>query len=140
MFLIYIFYWSIVDLQCFRRTEMWFSCTYMHILFFRLFSIKGLLYSTGKCSQYLVHDQFFTKDPSQATKVWGYVKLSLYIRKMLLGTGFCVCDIVKHWISTVNTWKKPFPEDFAFPSVTEYIALTSTLDINHPFLLHILGA
>ena len=39
--LIYIFYWSIVDFWCFRYTARWFSYTYIHILFLRLFSIIG---------------------------------------------------------------------------------------------------
>ena len=30
-----------IDLQCFRCTAKWFSYTYTHILFFRLFSIVG---------------------------------------------------------------------------------------------------
>ena len=38
-FLIYVFYWSIVDLQCFRCTARWFSYTYIQIIFLRLFSI-----------------------------------------------------------------------------------------------------
>ena len=38
---IYTFYQSIVDLQCFRCTARWFSYTFIHILFFRLFSIIG---------------------------------------------------------------------------------------------------
>ena len=48
-----------------------------------------------------------------------------------------MCDIVKHWISTLNSYKEPFPEGFSFPSVIEYIALTSTLGINHPCPSHI---
>ena len=40
-FLICVFYWSIVDLQCFRCTAGWFNYTYTHILFFRLLSIIG---------------------------------------------------------------------------------------------------
>ena len=81
---------------------------------------------------------FKIKDPSQATEVWGYVKLSLYIRKMLHGKGYWVCDTVKHWISTLNSEKEQFPEGFSFPSVIEDIALTSTLGINHACLSHIL--
>ena len=49
-FLLYIFYWNIVELQCFRCRPRWFSYTYMHRLFFRLFSILGyykILYTTG---------------------------------------------------------------------------------------------
>ena len=38
-FLIYIFYWSIVDWPCFRCTAEWFSYAYTHILFLKLFSI-----------------------------------------------------------------------------------------------------
>ena len=38
-FLIYMFYWSIVDLLCFRCIGRWFSYTYTHILFLELFSI-----------------------------------------------------------------------------------------------------
>ena len=110
-----------------RNVIQWYMYTYI------IFQVI-LQYSTGKYSQYLVHDQFFYR--RSFTKVWGYVNLSLYNIKMLLGTGFWVCDIVKHWISTLNTWKKLFPEDVSFPSVTEHIALTSTFDINHPCLLH----
>ena len=40
-FLIYLFYWSIVDLQWFRCTARWFNYTCTHILFFRLFYIIG---------------------------------------------------------------------------------------------------
>ena len=40
-FLIYIFYWTLADLQRFRYTARWFSYTYIHILFFRLFSVIG---------------------------------------------------------------------------------------------------
>ena len=36
--LINIFYWSMVDLQCFRYTARWFSYTYTHILFLRLWN------------------------------------------------------------------------------------------------------
>ena len=39
LFLTYIFYWSIVDLLCFRCIGRWFSYTYTHILFLELFSI-----------------------------------------------------------------------------------------------------
>jgi len=40
-FNIYILYWSIVDLQCFRYTVRWFSYTNTHLLFLKLFSIIG---------------------------------------------------------------------------------------------------
>ena len=40
-FLKHIFYWSIVDFQCFRCTAKWFSYTYTHILFLKLFSTIG---------------------------------------------------------------------------------------------------
>ena len=39
---IYLFYWGIVDLQCFRCTLRWFSYRYTHILFLKLFSINRL--------------------------------------------------------------------------------------------------
>ena len=39
-FFIYIFYWSAVDLPCFRYTASLFSYTYTHVLF-RLFSTIG---------------------------------------------------------------------------------------------------
>jgi len=38
-FLMYVFYWSVTDLQCFRSTARWFSNT--HMLFLKLFSIRG---------------------------------------------------------------------------------------------------
>ena len=40
-FYMYFFYWSLVDLQCFRCTARWFSSTNTHKLFFKLFSIIG---------------------------------------------------------------------------------------------------
>ena len=40
-FLIYIFYWSKVNLKCFRCTVRWFSYTYTHVLILKLFSIIG---------------------------------------------------------------------------------------------------
>ena len=40
-FYMYFFYWSLVDLQCFRCTARWFSYTNTHKLFFKLFSIIG---------------------------------------------------------------------------------------------------
>ena len=36
-----IFYWSMVDLQCFRCTARWFSYTCTHILFLKSLSIIG---------------------------------------------------------------------------------------------------
>ena len=39
--LMYVFYWSIVDLQCFGCTAGWLSYTYTHILSLKLFSIMG---------------------------------------------------------------------------------------------------
>ena len=38
---IYIYYWSIVDLQCCRFTAWWFRYTNTHTLFLKLFSIVG---------------------------------------------------------------------------------------------------
>ena len=43
-----LFYWSIIDLQCFRCTAGWFS--YTHILFLKLFSINMLLQDTDYSS------------------------------------------------------------------------------------------
>ena len=67
-FLIYIFYWSIMDLQCFMYTARWFSDTYTYILFFKLFFIIDyyryllqfpVLYSKPCC---LLHIYFFIRN------------------------------------------------------------------------------
>ena len=42
LFLIYTFYWSIVDLQCFRYTARWFCYIYTHIIFQIIFDYRLL--------------------------------------------------------------------------------------------------
>ena len=47
-FLMYTFYWSVVDLQCFKYTGRWFCYAYTHIIFKIIFDYR-LLQDTG-CS------------------------------------------------------------------------------------------
>ena len=74
LFLFYfIFYWSIVNLQCcvsFKCTARWFIYTYIHAFFFRFFSIIGY-YKILRAS--LVAQWLRICLPMQGTRVWALI-------------------------------------------------------------------
>ena len=50
LFLVFIFYWSIVDLQCFWLLAKWFSYTYIHIaILFQILLLYRLLQGVKSC-------------------------------------------------------------------------------------------